>query len=110
MVEFESVTWSENQHALRASCHLDPTLPDFDGHFPGRPLLPAVSQMHLLQSLIGPRWGKVTGGSRLKFSLPLQPGDLIDISVQRRSPCVLGFVIRTGDIVAASGNLTVKEA
>lgn len=109
MFEFDLITWSADECALKATCRLDPALLPFHGHFPGRPLLPAVAQLMLLQTLAEPRWGQINGGSSLKFSRPLEPGDQIQISLRYRAPCELRFEIVKGGVIATQGTLSVTQ-
>ncbi len=109
MFEFDHVTWSADECALHATCRLDPALPAFRGHFPGRPLLPAVAQLALLQALAEPRWGAINGGSGLKFSRPLEPGDQIQVALRYRAPTDLQFEIVKDGAIATKGTLSVTQ-
>lgn len=56
---------------------LDPELPWFQGHFPGAPLLPGVTQVHWAMHygrLLPGADGAFGGMSQLKFQRPLRPG------------------------------------
>lgn len=110
MFEFDRITWTADEDSLSATCRLDPALPVFLGHFPGRPLLPAVSQLALLQTLANRRWGLISGGKGLKFSRPLEPGDLIQVSLRYRAPTDLVCEIVKDGEIATKGTLLVTKA
>jgi 3-hydroxyacyl-[acyl-carrier-protein] dehydratase len=62
--------------------------PAFAGHFPGHPILPAVTQVFLAQLLVEAIEGtqvRLTGIPQGKFTAPIGPGTRIDIEVGRRS-------------------------
>lgn len=109
MFEFDHITWSADEGYLSATCRLDPALPVFLGHFPGRPLLPAASQLALFQTLAKRRWGSINGGRGLKFSRPLEPGDQIQVSLHYRAPGnLLCEIVKDGE-VATKGTLSVTQ-
>ena len=57
----------------------------FDGHFPSRPILPAVGQLalvdRLLRRLAGP--GHTIGLDRFRLPLPVAPGDRLAVALAR---------------------------
>jgi 3-hydroxyacyl-[acyl-carrier-protein] dehydratase len=67
----------------------DEGFPGFEGHFPGRPLLPAVVQVMAALLVAEEAWGTETGGplsvDRAKFLLPLEPGVEIRVQCTRRA-------------------------
>ena len=61
----------------------------FRGHFPGRPLLPAVAQITAALLVAGEAWGEAdveaVSVDRAKFLLPIGPGEEIQVQCTRRS-------------------------
>lgn len=85
---------------------LEPELLWFDGHFPGRPVLPGVAQLHIASLLAEEIWGIIPDGqemARIKFRRMLLPGDRITLLLNRKSAESLAFSYLVGDDVAASG-------
>lgn len=60
-------------------------LPYFDGHFPGRPILPAIAivdaNIWALQKLISPEL-RIKKILTAKFSAPILPGTKVQIKIQ----------------------------
>jgi len=90
--------------------------PAFAGHFPGQPLLPGVLLLaHVLEvALADPalagRIGTAPRLSSAKFLSPVRPGDRIEMSFDSTSDLRVGFEVRCGDRVAASGQFELKAA
>ena len=90
--------------------------PAFAGHFPGQPLLPGVLLLAqvLEAALADPALaGRVSAAPRLssaKFLSPVRPGDRIELSFDSTSSARLGFEVRCGGRVAASGQFETKVA
>lgn len=85
---------------------LNPDLPWFEGHFPGRPILPGVAQLHIACELAEKAWGFVPTGhemSRIKFRHVMQPGDRITLTLVRKAEDRLDFEYVQNDEVMASG-------
>ena len=60
--------------------------PGFAGHFPGRPILPAVVQIMAATLLVEETTGQrlqSTAIERAKFVLPIVPGALVEIACRR---------------------------
>lgn len=74
--------------------------PYFDGHFPGRPLLPGVAHFGLVLATIA----RVAAGEArflsveaLRFRKPLGPGDLVEVDVEGTdAPGRARFALRSG--------------
>lgn len=58
--------------------------PWFEGHFPGTPILPAVAQVNLVQSLhrMGDRTF-IVGVHSLRLTAPIRPGDRLELTLGR---------------------------
>lgn len=86
--------------------------PAFAGHFPGRPVLPAVVLLDLVIESAATRFGRqftVTGLPRAKFMAPLAPGDRGTIRLRLRAE-ELEFEVRRGDKRVAQGVLKLGKA
>jgi 3-hydroxyacyl-[acyl-carrier-protein] dehydratase len=83
---FSQLSLSDDRSTLSAQWAVAADTPMFAGHFPGLPIMPAVGQIALLQALIRQHsdWAAtITGGSGLKFSARIQPGDQLSVRLQR---------------------------
>ncbi|MEX2150095.1 MAG: hypothetical protein WD793_07760 [Steroidobacteraceae bacterium] len=77
----------------------------FDGHFPGRPVLPAAALLGLVIDAAEKELGKplrIAGMPRAKFLAPLQPGDRASLSL-RTDREWLHFEVRNGAVRVAQG-------
>lgn len=86
---------------------LDPGLIWFRGHFPGRPILPGVAQVHLARLFAERIWtmGPLPSHlARLKFRLLIRPGDPVHLHLERETVRVaLRFRFEVGDRSASEG-------
>jgi len=77
--------------------------PAFAGHFPGRPVFPAVALLDAVIEAAGSALGSpiaVTGLSRAKFISPLKPGDRATIRLECRTDRIAFEVSRGAERVA----------
>ena len=88
--------------------------PAFAGHFPGQPLLPGVLLLaHVLEAALADpalasRVGTAPRLSNAKFLSPVRPGDNIEMSFDATSNLRLGFEVRCGERLAATGQFESK--
>jgi 3-hydroxyacyl-[acyl-carrier-protein] dehydratase len=89
----------------------------FRGHFPGRPLLPAVVQVMAALLVAGEVWGEAAGEAvsvdRAKFLLPIGPGAEIQVQCTRRDlegGSELAVRVHGEEGLAGSFTLTLGEA
>ena len=78
------VTLSDTKAEL--ALHLEESLVWFDGHFPGRPILPGVAQIHLSRLYAQELWRMQPLAShmaRVKFRRLIQPGDRVHLHLTR---------------------------
>ena len=85
-----------------------PDHPALPGHFPGDPLLPAVSLLQRVFQLLEESEGMSApmGLANVKFLAPLRPGDSCSIEIEARGPGRYRFECRVGPRVAAHGEIT----
>jgi 3-hydroxyacyl-[acyl-carrier-protein] dehydratase len=89
----------------------------FQGHFPGRPLLPAVAQITAALLVAGEAWGEAAveavSVDRAKFLLPLGPGEEIQVQCTRRDLAggsELAVRVHGEEGLAGSFTVTLGEA
>jgi hypothetical protein len=78
----------------------------FEGHFPTRPILPGVAQLHIAAVLAEEAWGDFVSGremSRVKFRHVMQPGEKVTLVLERKSAERVDFRYVKGDETMASG-------
>jgi 3-hydroxymyristoyl/3-hydroxydecanoyl-(acyl carrier protein) dehydratase len=87
--------------------------PAFEGHFPGRPVLPGV--VLLAEALAGIE--ATTGNpphawtiSIVKFLLPVDPGTPLTLALEPLASGAMRFEIRSPQGVVASGTCSLREA
>jgi 3-hydroxymyristoyl/3-hydroxydecanoyl-(acyl carrier protein) dehydratase len=89
--------------------------PAFDGHFPGRPVLPGVAliaevlEAALAEPALAARVGAMPQLDVVKFLAPVLPGASLVIAF-RITPGGLEFSVGDGDHVAASGKFSSRAA
>ncbi len=84
----------------------------FDGHFPGKPVLPGVAQLSMVFELIGEAFGEelcVREVSRVRFKQMILPEDRLDVSAAPKSgqQGVYAFRITKNGKLACNGNMIV---
>ena len=86
---------------------MDPELTAFQGHFPGRPILPGVVQVdwaiRLGEAAFGPL-EPFRGLDRLKFLAPIRPLEALELTLELR-PGRLAFHYQCGPERRASGTV-----
>ena len=99
---------------MHNAMHIALDHPAFAGHFPGQPLLPGVLLLaHVLEAALADpalagRIGTAPRLSNAKFLSPVRPGDRIEMSFDATSNLRLGFEVRCGERLAASGQFESK--
>jgi 3-hydroxymyristoyl/3-hydroxydecanoyl-(acyl carrier protein) dehydratase len=93
----------------RAQFELDPALQVFEGHFPGRPILPGVAQVDWAIRWARERFALPARFVRLdvlKFQQPLEPGMRVELELHWNAAAgVLKFEYRSAQGRHASGNV-----
>ena len=83
------------------------TLPYFEGHFPERPILPAVAQMRLLEDFLGEVEGRacvIVAATALKFSGIIEPLDVVGISLDIKDD-LARFTLKARGNVCSKGSV-----
>lgn len=98
---------SENEAIVAFT--LPPELVFFEGHFPGRAILPGVAQAHLAVLIAQKLWGVWPSDAnlaRLKFKRVLVPHDAVTLKLKRDAAIGrLHFSYHLGDIDVAQGEI-----
>lgn len=90
---------------------IPPDLFYFEGHFPGRPILPGVALVH---SVVLPEIARVCPNllglrriTRLKFRRPIRPSDQLELElIHAEQSSDIDFQIRRESMICASGRLS----
>ncbi len=83
----------------------------FDGHFPGRPILPGIAQLSLVTQVLHHHTGRrlrVVGYKRVRFRQMIQPADWMQISLKMSDTKQILFQITVNAEVAAGGIVVVE--
>jgi 3-hydroxyacyl-[acyl-carrier-protein] dehydratase len=85
--------------------------PFFEGHFPGRPILPAIGQLAMLTGLLQHVTGSavsLTGVDGLRLSRPVLPGDRVEVRLEApRTSGAVRFEIRCKGAPVSGGTVRV---
>lgn len=74
---YELHSFTEEDGARQAMVRVPVDSPWFDGHFPGRPVLPGIAQLAMVQDLIAatlPCGGRIAALRRVRFKQAVAPG------------------------------------
>ncbi|MEA3412396.1 MAG: hypothetical protein U9R74_12775 [Pseudomonadota bacterium] len=111
MFSFDNVSQSQDGGTLSCSCVVAADMPFFSGHFPGMPIMPAVAQIEMIRTLLEQQAGwnaTISGGTRLKFSGLVQPGDILAIRLRRTPSDNISFSVENDAAVVSKGVLTLE--
>jgi len=85
----------------RVSWQVPPDLPYFEGHFPGRPILPGVAILMITEELMGQVFRSSTFRLKevrsAKFLAPISPGQTVSIEFVRKKESEMEADWRVGD-------------
>jgi len=81
--------------------------PLFEGHFPGRPLLPGIAELVLVAQALSPEGdaGDVSAIPFVRFRGLVLPGDLLEVEATPRDQDSLRFEARRAGEIVANGAL-----
>lgn len=80
----------------------------FEGHFPGRPILPGVSQLALVFDALSKAQGRpvpVTGIAFARMRQPVLPGEPLQLVASMRPDGTIRFALTRADSVVTNGEL-----
>ncbi len=102
------------QALIEVTWQVPETHPVFEGHFPGRPIVPGVWILDSVVSVVRDWQGWPEGAMKVdsaKFFKPVGPGVQLTLAMQRKPSGTVAFRVSSGDVVVASGQvaLTVAE-
>lgn len=88
------------------------THPCLTGHFPGRPLVPAVVILQRIMAELGQAFPgcRVSGIPQAKFLAPLAPGECVQLELAWTEPGAVRFDCRVGTRRLATGKFQVEAA
>jgi 3-hydroxymyristoyl/3-hydroxydecanoyl-(acyl carrier protein) dehydratase len=94
---------SQNANVIEALACFPSSAPIFAGHFPGRPLVPAVFQMALCTTAVAKYYdGKFVQVRRSRFLAPCVPDVCYNVKIaveDAAASFVAGCTIRQGDVI-----------
>jgi 3-hydroxyacyl-[acyl-carrier-protein] dehydratase len=101
---------------------LDPQLPFFADHFPGRPLMPGVLLIECGAQAAGALWASLSDGPhafilaqviQFKIQQAVRPGDTLETEVVLENSlgalAQFGVVLRVGDTEVARGRIVLGQ-
>jgi 3-hydroxymyristoyl/3-hydroxydecanoyl-(acyl carrier protein) dehydratase len=95
---------------LRSALCVAPTHACLAGHFPGRPLVPAVLLLDALARLLETRGLRMVAVSEAKFLVPLLPGEHAALEIEASAAAQWRFRISRSDTLIARGCVQVAPA
>ena len=105
------LAWSATAARLDATLVFMPDCECFDGHFPGRPILPGVAQLFFVRHFarqVFPDFPDRADWRRLKFQRLVRPGERVAMTVERQGGGSFAFALSVGTERAASGEVVEK--
>lgn len=83
----------------------------FEGHFPGRPILPAVALLDRALRALASAGAPPTlrGVANLRLRQPVAPGDVLDLQARALAPGRARFEVRRADEIVADGVVLLGE-
>ena len=94
--------------AHQSAIRIPPDAPWFDGHFPGRPLLPAVVQLDIvLRELAAWRGASPLAWAlrSVRFRRPVTPGTELQVHLEQPAEDRIGFALRRDGDAVCDGSL-----
>jgi predicted hotdog family 3-hydroxylacyl-ACP dehydratase len=87
--------------------------PAFAGHFPGRPILPGIAHLALVRDALrrsGDPSVEILAVSQVRFRQVVEPGNVLDLVLDRRADGEVLFELLLDGRVASRGGITVGRA
>ncbi|MBU4318775.1 MAG: hypothetical protein KKF30_16070 [Proteobacteria bacterium] len=105
----------EKDGTIQAVFCFDQSLKVFEGHFPGKPILPGIFQFEMVRYAVE----KISGSSlqiqsiqKSKFPARIYPGEKIYISIklsEGNQSYKIRATIKTGELISGKLNMTLFE-
>lgn len=91
---------------------IEPDHPCLAGHFPGRPLVPAVVILQRAMAELTQAFPdcRTRGIPQAKFLSPLAPGESAQLLLERSAPGTVRFACTVGERTIATGRFDVEAA
>ena len=101
--------------SFQADVRVPPDSPWFDGHFPGRPVLPGIAQLAMVQDLLARSLacaGRITAVHRVRFKQAVAPGAALTVMARTQGAAgrEVAFRILDGSALVCSGIATLAHA
>lgn len=99
------------QGGRRLLFYVHPAVRWFEGHFPGRPILPGVAQIDLagrMAAAYGLTGGNFCGLAGVKFTAPVEPGAMVTMLLTGGGDAV-GFSLTTAGSTCCRGTLRYRD-
>jgi len=108
---------SSDTKVISAEASVTPESLWFDGHFPGKPILPGIAQLALvsdaLREFARSRGDDiaVVGISRVRFRQFIRPDDSVQVSAspEKEDPSLFKFKVRVNGQLACSGFMATEK-
>ncbi len=97
-----------DQPVFRSRIFIARDHPDFDGHFPGYPVFPAVSQIDLVVDLLAEELGSPVKSRvvrRAKFRAMLLPESMVDLELTLLAKDRVRWLLRSDSNIYSQGEL-----
>jgi 3-hydroxymyristoyl/3-hydroxydecanoyl-(acyl carrier protein) dehydratase len=104
----------ETASTIELTHHVDAGLRAFDGHFPGRPVMPGAYLLAVVlheieqRTPLASRLGAVPQVQQVKFLAPVGPGRTLRIRLQAQ-PQGVAFTVHDGATLVARGQLAAAS-
>jgi len=105
----------ERATAIESTHSIDATLPAFDGHFAGAPVLPGAYLLAIVlheleqQPALRAALGATLQVQQVKFLAPVTPGQTLRVRLQRQARAI-DFAVHRGATLVARGQVGAAEA
>ncbi len=110
---FELLAFEDREGERVWSVRVGHDCPFFEGHFDGRPILPAVAELALVQALASDRSREtvtIAAITNLRFRTPIEPGEEFDVHLgAAREDGSSRLHIRSGLRIVASGTVATSS-
>ncbi len=110
---YELHSFTEEDGARQAMVRVPVDSPWFDGHFPGRPVLPGIAQLAMVQDMIAatlPGGGRIAALRRVRFKQAVAPGADLTVVARYCGTPEVAFRILQDAALVCSGVAILADA